>query len=403
MASTTSEPREDSAGGPAGPIPGDVANGFSKLSADAPEFNFSGGAASTETPWEDEMAEMPDFHDLGLHLPVLTATSAVYHADVATKNAARLAQLVQDLWITAGQLHQKVCELEEWKKGAMEDVRQLREEQKLLRRRALGEDAAPTEDRQPGALRSKSVPAFPPGLCDPAIMPLRDSFASAGDAALEAARSILRSDTSGPLVSSPHSAASVTLRQQSQDSLYTDGLSQSSLQRSISDITRESDGKEGVTVNAKTLDGVEYVSAEWRIAQLQARLKTCMGRYVVSSPFKAAGLEDVRLMVSVEDKDLGLGSRGTKKQKEVYIQKVTEGPLEGKLSLKVPNSPPGLELQYYLQVGAQRRGPFRHNFLETTVSGCDNFGADWLKELEPDQSLTVRLDIVKDPAWPEVH
>ncbi|CAE8701904.1 unnamed protein product, partial [Polarella glacialis] len=158
----------------------------------------------------------------------------------------------------------------------------------------------------------------------------------------------------------------------------------------------DSDGGqlEGVHISTVTVQGLECERAEWRIGQLTTKLRGCMGRALVSSPFSAFGLQDLRLMVCPEGKEAAKGPR-SKRQKELYTKKVAEGPLDGCLKLKVPDSPAGLELQYFLKVGSSRRGPFRHYFSENTVSGCDDFGVDWLKELDPDCSLTVCVEIVK--------
>ncbi|CAE8609457.1 unnamed protein product, partial [Polarella glacialis] len=56
---------------------------------------------------------------------VMNATSAAYHADVAAKHAASLAQWVQYLGGTLVRLQGKVTELEDWKRNALEDVRKL--------------------------------------------------------------------------------------------------------------------------------------------------------------------------------------------------------------------------------------------------------------------------------------
>lgn len=100
-------------------------------------------------------------------------------------------------------------------------------------------------------------------------------------------------------------------------------------------------------------------------------------------------------MVFPEGKELTKGPR-SKRQRELYAKKVNEGPLDGCLKIKVPSCPSETELQYFLKVGTSRKGPFRHNFAENTVSGCDDFGVDWLKQLEADGSLLVCVEFVKE-------
>ena len=93
-------------------------------------------------------------------------------------------------------------------------------------------------------------------------------------------------------------------------------------------------------------------------------------------------------------------------QQDVSVRQVTEGPLEGCLKLKVPQCPPPhmiecseqseLEVKstwhlmpellerawcrYTLHVGSVCRGPFLHNFGESTVNGSADFGIDWLQQ-----------------------
>merc|ERR1719181_120703 len=83
----------------------------------------------------------------------------------------------------------------------------------------------------------------------------------------------------------------------------------------------------------------------------------------------------------------------TRAQKELYAKKVKEGPIEGCLKFKVPDGTSVLE--YYLRIGAVRKGPFRHDFSESAVDGCEDFGFDWLEQVGPDQSLTVAVEIVR--------
>jgi len=151
---------------------------------------------------------------------------------------------------------------------------------------------------------------------------------------------------------------------------------------------------EGVHVTPTTVDGVDCENAEWRIGHLSTKLKGCMGRALVSSPFSAWGLEDLRLMVFPDGKEVSKGPR-SRRQKELYAKKVSEGPLEGCLKLKVPACPPPHVLEYYLKIGNTRKGPFNHNFAESTVNGCLDFGIDWLKQVDADQSLTVGVEILR--------
>jgi hypothetical protein len=149
---------------------------------------------------------------------------------------------------------------------------------------------------------------------------------------------------------------------------------------------------EGVHVAPGTVDGVECEFAEWRIGNLTTKLRGCMGRALVSSPFSAAGLQDLRLMVFPDGKEVTSKGPRTRAQKELYAKKVKEGPIEGCLKFKVPDCT--CVLEYYLRIGGVRKGPFRHDFSESAVDGCQDFGVDWLKQVGSDQSLTVAVEIL---------
>jgi hypothetical protein len=282
-----------------------------------------------------------------------------------------LAQWVHHLWGQVHLLQGKVVELEDWKRKALDDVRRLRDEQKVLKRRVTGTEGS---DDVPEALlpRAKTLPDMsredmpnpgpPPGLGTP----------TGGQDLLK--------DTETSASLPPKSSTSGSLLRCNTGSSLAEG-----------------DGQlEGVQVTEGDVMGKPCEMAEWRIGHLSAKLKGCMGRALVSPPFAAAGVEDVRLMVYPDGKDAGQGPR-TKRQKELYAKKVVEGPLDACLKMKfVPESSERGTLEYFLSVGHERRGPFKHDFTENTVNGCDDFGLDWLKQLDQDQSLTLRVEILKD-------
>lgn len=313
-----------------------------------------------------------DFTSMRMH--AVNATTAAYHADVAAKHAASLAQWVQYLQYTLQGLNNKVTEVETWKKGALEEVRNLREEHKLLRRKVMGDESAEDEIGLPSMSSTSLTSASdegagsssPPGL--PLTSPPKPPQSDAADAT--------DADSSPTLCSVP-SASDVFC---------------------ISSSDAEPGPLEGVTIGDGEVEGKSCVRAEWHIGNLSLKLKGCMGRALVSSPFAAAGLENLRLMICADGKDADKLQQGprNRKQKELYAKKVTEGPLDGCLKLKVPTSASDApqEIEYYMKAGTKRMGPFMHNFTENTVSGCDDFEVDWLTMLEADLSFTVCVEIV---------
>lgn len=294
-------------------------------------------------------------------------------------------------------LQNKVTELEEWKRRALEDVRKLREEHKMLRKKVLDENGLGEDTPvsvQLSKLKSMSPVSVSSAGSEHNQVPFPPGFGQGPELVRLPGRIV--SDASSPMnplslkVSDEEDAATMPAEIDSMASLASDV--------SLSSYLTEQDGShhEGVQVSLVTVDGMLCERAEWRIGQLSTKLRGCMGRALVSSPFSAAGLQDIRFMVCADGKDATKGPR-SRRQKELYTKKVMDGPLDGCLKLKVSSSPATLELNYYLKVGSNRRGPFRHNFSESTVCGCDDFGIDWLKHLETDNSLMVCVEILKEP------
>lgn len=370
----------------------------------------SGNASPTfslpkDNSWWDGM----DSQDLS-NIHAATATCAAFHADVAAKHAASLAQWVQYLWGQIATLQGKVVELEEWKKKTLDDMTRLRFEHKLLRRKVLPDGPVIEDETQPLQPKAKSlvladhvdsevpvrsqsytnrkkaltVPAGamrpPPGLEE-----VQDALCSAKQVRFAAESHVPHSPATSRSLESGRSASDLSLTKSTSFVSYV----------SSDSLAFTDDGPlEGINVTSGVADGMSCEIAEWRIGNLSTKLKGCMGRALVSPPFSAWGLEDLRLMVFPDGKEPLKGPRN-RKQKEGYTKKVTEGPLDGCLKLKVPECPAPHIIEYFLHVGSMKCGPFKHNFGESTVNGCSDFGVDWLQEVEQDLSLTVKVEILK--------
>merc|ERR1719183_1332326 len=132
------------------------------------------------------------------------------------------------------------------------------------------------------------------------------------------------------------------------------------------------------------------------VKELSLELRGCMGRALVSPPFSAWGMEDLRLMLFPDH----LNPQGprSRRAKELYQKRVSDGPLDGCLKLKVPSCPAPHVLKYYLTIGnslENRKGPFTHNFAECTVSEPVEFDKDWLLLIDGDGGLNVSVDIIQ--------
>mmetsp|Transcript_71468 Transcript_71468/g.149384 ORF Transcript_71468/g.149384 Transcript_71468/m.149384 type:complete len:632 (+) Transcript_71468:550-2445(+) len=136
--------------------------------------------------------------------------------------------------------------------------------------------------------------------------------------------------------------------------------------------------------------------AEWRIEAIRSKLQNSMGRPLVSPPFNAPGLPNLRLMVLPDPREAVKNARN-RERKNVYTTMVKKGPLNGSLQLKADClDKTQTVLKFYLTVGAVRRGPFEFDFAECAIHGCDDFQLDWLKQVESCGTLRVGVEILND-------
>lgn len=149
----------------------------------------------------------------------------------------------------------------------------------------------------------------------------------------------------------------------------------------------------GVFTGNIDVAGLPCARAEWRIDSVRAKLQASMGRPLVSPPFSARGLPNLRLMVLPDPREAVKNARN-RERKSVYTAMVKKGPLNGSLKLKADCLEHDKVLSFFLTVGAVRRGPFTYDFAECAIHGCDDFNTDWLKQVdETDGSLAVGVEI----------
>jgi len=158
--------------------------------------------------------------------------------------------------------------------------------------------------------------------------------------------------------------------------------------------TIEDKALESVTVEQSDVNGIKCTRAVWRIVQLRGRLKTSLGKPVVSPAFTISGLGEIRLMVTPDAKGTLEGMRGKSKQSH-FAKMLSQGPLECTLKVKVPCTSTPV-VKFYLTVGPNcREGPFTCDFMQHTVHGCNDFDCDWLKQVDEEGCLCVGLEIVE--------
>lgn len=158
----------------------------------------------------------------------------------------------------------------------------------------------------------------------------------------------------------------------------------------------DADAPAGMSISQ--MEGGLATRVEWRIEDLRGRLQACMGRPLVSPPFATCGLPNLRFMVFPDARDAVKSAR-SKERKGMYATMVRKGPLFGALRLKADCLDQSMVLpvvRFHLTVGTCRRGPFLYDFSEQAIHGCDDFGVDWLKQLEDATGcLRVAVEILE--------
>lgn len=133
---------------------------------------------------------------------------------------------------------------------------------------------------------------------------------------------------------------------------------------------------------------------EWRIDDLNGKLQASMGRPLVSPPFAALALPNLRLMVFPDGREQMKNARSSER-KGLYTQMIKKGPLHGALKLKADCLQCATVMTVNLLVGEVRAGPLVYDFSEQAIHGLDDFGIDWLKQVDRfNGSLTVGIEIL---------
>lgn len=324
-----------------------------------------------------------------------TAAFAAYQAEMAAQYAGTLAQWHDHLWRQIAVLQRKVDELQSWKSKTVDEMTKLRFEHKVLRHQYPDlkdeEPALPAKTRSSPLLLADRIEAP-----DALYKRSKEKKVSWGSAAFSGMRAPpgLESQAS-PGGRSVKSAASESATPMSNLSLMSMGstVMDEGVFEGIS--VTENTTKQMFKKGDEEIWALSY-SAEWRIGNFAAKMKSCMGRPLVSPPFGAKGLENLRLMVFPDGKEPAQGPR-SRRQKEAYVKMATEGPFSAGLKLKVPDCPPPHVVPYFLYVGGLRSGYFEHNFGEKSVnSHMEVFSsANWLDQVEPDQSLLVKVEVLQ--------
>merc|ERR1719161_862476 len=88
-----------------------------------------------------------------------------------------------------------------------------------------------------------------------------------------------------------------------------------------------------MSLRSVEVDGTAYTRVEWLVDNFCAKLQPNMGRPLVSPPFAACGLPNLRLMIFPDTPEAVKNAR-SRDRKNIYANVLKKGPLSGSLKLK---------------------------------------------------------------------
>jgi len=149
----------------------------------------------------------------------------------------------------------------------------------------------------------------------------------------------------------------------------------------------------GMTISPGEVEGRSCSRVCWKIDDFSGKLQASMGRPVVSPAFAACGLSNLRLMVFPDARDAVKSAR-SHERKGLYTAMVKKGPLYGSLKLKADGLEKATVMNFSFTVGNVRAGPTEYDFSEQAVLGMDDFGVDWLQQVDKSSgALHVSVEI----------
>jgi hypothetical protein len=150
----------------------------------------------------------------------------------------------------------------------------------------------------------------------------------------------------------------------------------------------------GICISRTDVFGASCTRVDWAIDDVRGKLRASMGRALVSPQFDVLGFCNLRLVVFPDSRDVLKNTR-SRERKSIYSAMITKGPLHGALKLKADCLETVASLTFYLRVGSIRRGPFTYDFSDSAIHGCEDFGCDWLLQLDrATGSLRVSIEVL---------
>jgi len=151
----------------------------------------------------------------------------------------------------------------------------------------------------------------------------------------------------------------------------------------------------GIVIKTAEVGGRPSSQVDWKIEDFRGKLQASMGRPVVSPAFAASGLSNLRLMVFPDARDAVKNAR-SHERKGLYSNMVKKGPLYCSLKLKADGLERDTVMTFSLVVGGIRKGPCTYDFSEQAVLGLEDFGVNWLDELDKSSgAIHVGIEIIE--------
>jgi len=161
-------------------------------------------------------------------------------------------------------------------------------------------------------------------------------------------------------------------------------------QGGLTSLNAPADAPQGITVQPAVLGGTLI---EWGIDGFCSKLQSSGSRPMVSPPFSACGLPNLRLMVSVTAREPAKSARSRERKGAAKsAAALKRGPLQGALKLKADCLQGATVMTFNLCVGPSKSGPFTYDFSQQAVHGPDDFGVDWREQVDS-SSGTLRVGV----------
>jgi len=135
-------------------------------------------------------------------------------------------------------------------------------------------------------------------------------------------------------------------------------------------------------------------TAEWRIENVSAKLRTSCGFPLISPSFAVPGISDLRFLFVPGDKWMAIAREKKQKGKPTRAAPASPaGPANGALKLKVGQPAQAGALSFKFFVGGVEQGPVTCDFSEMGVQGIE-LDVDWTKLVDCKGCLGIRFEFL---------